>query len=298
MLCIWRCWEFGPLSRLLISPSTQFISRFNHSLLPQIIIFILNLLCPSLNYLRNFPGSRSSFWTTLLISCILYMLTHFPNLFSFRLTPFTVLCSYFCLFSFLFIWFALSLDHPVLLFILWKVYPELRDRWRQSLGKPQSPLPPVLLSKPWRPLREPSITQVGGGSPHLWPPILTPSPGPALPSSSSLCLGEETSFSYCSLLISLTSKRQGIPGDLNIGLFSQRCSLMMPRVFLPIMNNPPILKSPIFHSVWFRCKVASWSLPSIFCCENIMSSQLIFRFCCRCEFQGDQGWVCGICVLV
>lgn len=189
-----------------------------------------------------------------------------------------------------------ALDHPVLFLILWPV-PESCGRRGQSLGKPKSPFPPVL-PHPQHPLRIPSTTQGGKGSPHLWPPVSYSQPSTFSPLPIQACALARTSFPYWSLLISLTGRCQDIAGDLDIGLFCQRCSLVMPRVFLSVMNNPPILKLPIFYPVWVHCKVASWNLPSIHCCERITSSQLIFWFCGRCEFQGDQGWMRGICVLV
>lgn len=122
------------------------------------------------------------------------------------------------------------------------------------------------------------------------PSMLTLSLGPPLPSHSGTCLGKDL-FPYWFLLISSINRFQDIP-DVDIGLFSQRCPLMMLSL-LPIINNPPISKLPISYLVWFQCKVAFWSLPAVCFCENIMSSQFIFWFCCMCMFQGDRGGCVG-----
>lgn len=53
-----------------IPPLSSF-PRFTHSPLSQIILFLLSLLRPPLNYFGNFPVSSLGFWSSALILCIL-----------------------------------------------------------------------------------------------------------------------------------------------------------------------------------------------------------------------------------
>ena len=123
-----------------------------------------------------------------------------------------------------------AIEHPVLLLIWWPS-SEACDRWGQSLDKPKSPFPPVLpyhsicLEYPG-PLRLEMEALIFHLEFLIQPSTFFPLPFQA-------CALARTSFPYWSL----NKLDWQMPQD--IGLFCQRYSLVMLRVFLPVMEQPP-----------------------------------------------------------